>query len=399
MERDDYNETSIKNRPQLNDQLPSPKRTTVGQPVHSINDIKQHGFATNSHSPEFYWCEHHFPGTGSRNLTAKAFSLLVDEVTTEEARFSLTISSLLLQLTKEQQALLGECMLQAANSKDSGLSIFKKTRVPTSVEDFKQFYLAGKNALIPNLPHPIPCKTGDGTHSYVTLSDLLANELAKDTKFDDFQFETNIEFKADYIPGISETPAAYKLFVKLKKDEHDGEFVLYLWSKEWRDDFDPNNTKASRNQVWSNTTTICPPKDETKGRNTYFLSLSCKGDDHSVVEDIFQKELEILSTTGGVFYHGGFKRLIRVKLGKLLVCVDHPERTSLLQVGDHNGTYSSFWAHSCFVDGFCKENHLPSCEQCRKNRVELTEFRQPLQVQSHLEMPRILAQLGHTQRT
>ena len=29
----------------------------------------------------------------------------------------------------------------------------------------------------------------------------------------------------------------------------------------------------------------------------------------------------------------------------------------------------------------------------------LTEFRQPLQVQSHLEMRRILVQLGHTQRT
>ena len=31
--------------------------------------------------------------------------------------------------------------------------------------------------------------------------------------------------------------------------------------------------------------------------------------------------------------------------------------------------------------------------------ADLTEFRQPLQVQSHLEMPRILVQLGHTQRT
>ena len=31
--------------------------------------------------------------------------------------------------------------------------------------------------------------------------------------------------------------------------------------------------------------------------------------------------------------------------------------------------------------------------------TELTEFRQPLQVQSHLEMPRILVQLGHIQRT
>ena len=31
--------------------------------------------------------------------------------------------------------------------------------------------------------------------------------------------------------------------------------------------------------------------------------------------------------------------------------------------------------------------------------TQVTEFRQPLQVQSHLEMPRILVQLGHTQRT
>ena len=30
---------------------------------------------------------------------------------------------------------------------------------------------------------------------------------------------------------------------------------------------------------------------------------------------------------------------------------------------------------------------------------KLTEFRRPLQVQSHLEMPRILVQLGHTQHT
>ena len=31
--------------------------------------------------------------------------------------------------------------------------------------------------------------------------------------------------------------------------------------------------------------------------------------------------------------------------------------------------------------------------------IKLTEFRQPLQVQSHLEMPGILVQLGHIQRT
>ena len=41
-----------------------------------------------------------------------------------------------------------------------------------------------------------------------------------------------------------------------------------------------------------------------------------------------------------------------------------------------------------------------SClEVANEGVVILTEFRQPLQVQSHLEMPGILVQLGHTQRT
>ena len=57
-----------------------------------------------------------------------------------------------------------------------------------------------------------------------------------------------------------------------------------------------------------------------------------------------------------MFYHGGLKHIIKVKMGKLLLCVDQPERTSILQVGDHNGTFLTFWGHSCKVDGYCREN-------------------------------------------
>ena len=70
-----------------------------------------------------------------------------------------------------------------------------------------------------------------------------------------------------------------------------------------------------------------------------------------------------------MFYHGGLKRLIKVKMEKLLLCVDRPERTSILQVGDHNGTFLTFWGHSCKVDGYCKENHLSSCKECRKHHL------------------------------
>ena len=39
------------------------------------------------------------------------------------------------------------------------------------------------------------------------------------------------------------------------------------------------------------------------------------------------------------------------------------------------------------------------CDEVFKEHNPLTEFRQTLQVQSHLEMPRIHVQLGHIQRT
>ena len=43
---------------------------------------------------------------------------------------------------------------------------------------------------------------------------------------------------------------------------------------------------------------------------------------------------------------------------------------------------------------YTKDNDLLAVEGWH-----MTEFRQPLQVQSHLEVPRILVQLGHIQRT
>ena len=329
-----------------------------GRNLTSLNELKDHGFDPDSNAPAFYWSEHKLSGSGVRNLTAKAFSLHTEQVSNAEAWFSLTISNLLIQLTESQRELFAQCMLHAASSQHPQLSIFEHTRVPTSEDDFQKFYLSGPNAIVPNLPHPIPKTTTDGTHSFVGLTDLLANELAKATTFDKFYFESNVQFLPKDVTTFSTTPSAYKLYLDLKEDDQD-QYVLYLWYKEWSDDFDHNNTKASRNQGRSNTFTICPPEGQSQGRNSYFMSLSCKGEDHSEIEIEFHKELE--------FYHGGLKRIIKVKMGKLLLCVDRPERTSILQVGDHNGTFSTFWGHSCKVDGYCKENNLPSCKDCRKH--------------------------------
>ena len=244
-----------------NNSIPNTK--LPGQNLTSLNDLKDHSFDPDSNAPAFYWSEHQLSGSGVRTLTAKAFSLHTKQVLNAEAWFSLTISNLLIQLTESQRELFAQCMLHAANSKHPQLSIFGHTRVPTSEDVFQKFYQSGPNAVVPNLPHPIPKTTADGTHSFVGLTDLLANELAKATTFDKFYFESNVQFLPKDVTTLSTTPSAYKLYLDLKEDDDD-QYVLYLWYKEWSDDFDPNNTEASRNQVWSNTFTICPHKGESK---------------------------------------------------------------------------------------------------------------------------------------
>ena len=169
-----------------------PETKLPGRNLTSLNELKDHGFDPDSNAPAFYWSEHNLSGSGVRNLTAKAFSLPTELVSNTEAQFSLTISNLLIQLTESQRELFAQCMLHASNSKHPQLSIFKHTRVPTSEEDFQKFYLSGPNAIVPNLPHPIPKTTTDGTHSFVCLTDLLANELAKATTFDKFYFESTV---------------------------------------------------------------------------------------------------------------------------------------------------------------------------------------------------------------
>ena len=92
----------------------------------------------------------------------------------------------MIQLAKSQRELFAQCMIHEANSKHPQPSIFGHTCVPTSEDDFQKLYLSGPNAVVPNLPHPIPKKTANGTHSFVGLTDLLANELVKATTFDKF---------------------------------------------------------------------------------------------------------------------------------------------------------------------------------------------------------------------
>lgn len=350
----------------------------LGKLALSLDEIKESGsFPANSRAPEFYYFESQHPGQGAKYLTAKPFHVEPSMVGNEEAEFHLRMTKFLTRLTRSDQEELAYFLLKVCNStsKDNNLNIFKSTRPPTSTEDFNDFYIKGKNSVTKHLPIPVVMKTQDRSHSYVTLTDVIQNMLAASTAVDEFHFETDMHSNSSFFDGdtpasISTTRAAYSLYLELKKGEVDTGFVLYLWIKRWSDDFDPNNTKQSRNQVWIMTNTVCPPAGEKKGRNTFFMAIGQKGDEHSGIEELFEKELSVLSGQGKDFYHGGRREIIKVKAGKVCVCVDRPERASVYQVGDHNGTFSQLWCHAVHVDGNGEDNCLPSCPFCRQKRLD-----------------------------
>ena len=94
-----------------------PKRKLTGWNLNFLNELKYHGFDTDSNAPAFYWSEHQLSGSGVRNLTAKSFSLHTEQVLNAEAWFLLTILNLSIQLSEPQRELFAQFMLHVANSK------------------------------------------------------------------------------------------------------------------------------------------------------------------------------------------------------------------------------------------------------------------------------------------
>ena len=359
----------------LNGRDSAPNQDTPLLSSLSEDTLRSMGFADGSKSPSFIWQNMRANGHGLKYLTSKAFGLQPDEVTWEEAQFSVLMSSLLIELSGNQRRLLANILLLAGNAPNPSLSIFKQTRLPTSVEDFDRFYLKGKNSFMQNLPIPVVRKTPDGLHSYVSLVDLVANEFGKAQEFDDLKISARIVLDDyDRVPNVAATPHGRKVLLELQEspsqDSQQDQCELHLWLREWRDDFDPNNTKSSRNQVWVNTFTLgsCD-SNQNSGATTYFMGLGAKGDDHSSVEKALLDEMQKFNAAGHKLFHGGLKRIVHVKLGKLVTGIDRPERTSMFGVGDHNGTYSVCWGVATKVDELQKENKLPACSKCRRKRL------------------------------
>ena len=288
--------------------------------------------------------------SGIKGIVAQSFDKYQsrNDMTLSETAYHMKVASFCNQLTESQRYSFASIL------HESSTQTFMCTRIPKTIHDLNVNYTSGERAILPNLPVP-ESKSVNG-HAYVSLVSVINHFLAFGYESDSYFLNENHYSNI----GIQNTNIVKKIKSNVKKRIIDGTEPLILYITFWSDDFEPNQHRKTKGSMWLKTVTICPPSTMTTSpKYTYILSLSKKGKDHDVVNDIFNEELRELSKCSHR-YHGKIKKNIPVIVEVLAVLADRPERCAMNSLLQHNGTNTKRWRYSAYI----KYHYLPSCLKC-----------------------------------
>ena len=138
--------------------------------------------------------------------------------------------------------------------------------LPMSHNDIRSMYLEGRDALLPNLPHPVISMVD--SHSYVSLFDVISDLLGHGSEVDvhGWHVDNNmmlLPHPPDWagVECFTQSPRGRAIYEEACGVHHFGTAFLPLWVIEWSDDFEPNSqSKQNRGSVWAKTDTFNPKK-------------------------------------------------------------------------------------------------------------------------------------------
>ena len=223
--------------------------------------------------------------------------------------------------------------------------------------DLRKLVWEGQYAFIPRLPHPNPrlCK---GDCIYIPVMESIAHLLHwdKPTNFDSIQ-----KFHGQDVRELTQCKFAQSKF-DWSVDFH---FVMITW----QDGFQANySTKVNRIKPWIKTATLAlhnPSDTELPSiwKTTFPVSFGLEKANRKPVEECFYRDMRELDKPGGLlFYHGGLRKPVKVRVTLLAVRGDQPERRNLCGTIGVNGNNGPAFG----VIGNYKSIHqnIPSCDSC-----------------------------------
>ena len=311
-----------------------------------------------------YFNLQHNGGLGAASLVSLSnfhTETAASDINRDEVALHLNISGLLCSLTRGQREQFAVILQQTATTavRHSLASSPWNTRLPSSMRDIRNFYVRGKNAIIPNLPRPPVSLVAD--HGYVCLKDCVADLLGHGLDVDSIDNAT----VPDVVRKSSETAAAKRILDNVVNTPYNSDNVLCLYITEWSDGFEPSScTKNNRGSCWIKTVTIAPPPSQLhKLSHTYPIAIGLDGDSHDKVEEKFAAELKEFSTgTKVTFYHGGIKKDIIVYLELFASLQDQPERRKANYIMLGGSKYTPRWGYS--LDFPVVSKFVPACNAC-----------------------------------
>jgi hypothetical protein len=251
------------------------------------------------------------------------------------------------------------------------------TSIPTSYACLRRMYIDGEAAISKKIP--IPDVTTIENHSYVSLTDCVADFLLrKDNIVSDIgRWDAIVnEYITDKDMNIFDCMQAKSFISEAKERLNNANLentfpVIPLYINFWSDDFDPNKSiKANRQSIWVKTATIFSMSNVgTKISVTYPVALALKKENHKCVETLFLAELNKLRKEKYlIMYSRSHQSLVNVHANIFCVMNDQPERRSNLDLGNGNSTVHGRFG--MLLDCKQVQDKIRSCTKCTKKITE-----------------------------
>lgn len=230
--------------------------------------------------------------------------------------------------------------------------------LPNSKEIRNQ-YLDGKNSILQNLP--IPNVQMAHGFAFVPLEQTVNLFLAMGLPLR--YYENDADWKDDN--GKYEGKYFESLHNKLKSDERFVEGNRSYIARGWSDGFNLHYVKVDKNYNNLQVFTITLLGKNGQPNHSWPVAIGFKQSDHSNVLNMFLAQAKQLENPKYRYVGGSEKKLLPVSIHFQVLMNDYIERAGNTGT-TQNGTFTHRWGYSCF---YC-ENTTPSCELCRRKRVD-----------------------------
>lgn len=252
------------------------------------------------------------------------------------------------------------------------------TDIPENTNDIRKWYLEGKHAVVPNLPHP-PVLENIPAHAYLSIIDCLEDFLA--------------HWRGEEIEAITDkTVATREVVTKRCQSLHAKEileeargrvspgtncvaFSLTFWS----DDAETNTfSKMNRNSsIWVKTLSICTVAEGGQQMQaTYPIAVGRKSSSHDLVEKKHQEDLRDLRNGSRLFYIGSRRMCVSVQPAPFAILQDQPEKRSANKLMLGNSQFHTRWGWSADHSALYAASKLQPCTVCVTNLSGMIERRE-----------------------